>query len=500
MTHRRSRDPIRHVDLDDLDVEIDAYIATHRSAAETAAGHRRRWDVWEKHCAESGVDPWDAPYSAFEDLLLSRREDGLTYSPSHMFNLLASITDAYSNHGLVPAHRREENKGAWSATFRGWQRDFADAAARGETVTCDHVPLMRSDVQQMLAVPLTAAARTRPCRVATLVACALLALDGGWELSRIRALRFDNVDLASETAIVIDGDRFICDHRERAPGVPWDCLVCAIRGLISSADRREGLIFDTEDRAEIGRWLRKQAGNWPFLRLGGGGRGASTMEIDPAADSWAIAGTRRGLVIVAHQPDSDSWLRGRAWVALAWQAGLRMVSDLVRLDREALAPVRNPSRGEFDGWRLTLGVAKNDPLGTRADVRVYTDATGRAAVDAISEYLSVRDAAQGRDGRLIVGGRRGLFAGGPMKKPLQAAKNDLDELSLLAGIEPVFTTYSIRKGFVAQAAADGWAFDRVQASLRHRKSDTTAQYFPKLGARQAAYKFQAELAEGVRRA
>ena len=164
-----------------------------------------------------------------------------------------------------------------------------------------------------------------------------------------------------------------------------------------------------------------------------------------------------------------------------------MCSDLVRLPRSAIAKTADGS-----GWRLRLGPTKDDPLAQKQPTRVFRFCHdgGPSAAQALSEYLCVRDAAVGADGPLLLGARGGLLAQkGPLIKPVQAAKLDLDLLSELADLPQHFTSYSTRKGFARQTVKDGWELEETQEGLRHSKPETTLGYTGERDAKRVGEKF-----------
>src|SRR6478736_9354351 len=94
-----------------LDAQIDQFIAMDAKAGLTQRNHRRGWSFWQQHCQDLNVDPLQAPFSAFEDLLLLRRQDGLAYARGSFALVLAAVSARYKDAGLTPAHELPANVG-----------------------------------------------------------------------------------------------------------------------------------------------------------------------------------------------------------------------------------------------------------------------------------------------------------------------------------------------------------------------------------------------------
>ncbi len=469
-THQHiKKPPVVVADFAALDAEWAAYIG-QGALADSGSTYAKRWKVWEAHCAGEGVDPWDAPAGAFESLWLLRREvDGALVSPDFVEGVSVAVSHFYRQEGLTPANKRPENRGRWLDLRRSRRK----TAAQNRDPEASVLPMMRTDALTLLAAPPPA---LRPVRSA-----ALLLLLEGFAPGVIDATTSEDITAADGAEVIVHGQHLACDHESRVRGVPWDCVACAVRDALDHLEPGEcfntGLINKTSQLRQRLRHLSGKGEPWgPQLGLSG----------------WEAAGLRRAVVLstAEHQGEGYLWARARAWTGVAWSCGLRMGSDTDRLERAAAAP-----DAAERGWSVRLAATKDDPAGAKSVVRPFSWDDGDGIVaSALAEYACVRDAIVGEEGRLFVplGGKG---HGRPFREAAAAAGKDLDLLARLAGVEPVFSSYSTRKGFAAQALEDGWSEEQIQEGLRHlHLTTTTTRYLPKMGAKKAVRKFADRLA------
>lgn len=455
--------PVLVADFTVLDAEWATYIK-QGALADGGTAYAKRWEVWVRHCAEEGVDPWDAPASAFESLWLLRREaDGLLMSPNSVEGISVAVSHVYRERGLTPANKRPENRGRW----RDLRKSRRKSAAQDGDPEASVVPMMRTDAQTLLAAP--------PPTLHPIRRAALLLLLEGLAPGVIDRLSPEDVTAGPrvDAGVVVAGHHLPCDHQERVRGVPWDCVACAVRDAVhhlGSAERfNTGLINRTAE-------LRRR-----FRHLAGKGEPWGPRE---GITAWETAGLRRAIVLfTAETPrEGHRWVRARAWTGVAWSCGLRMRSDTLRLERADAAP---DAAGR--GWSVRLAATKDDQTRAKGVVRPFgwDDRDGVVAA-ALAEFACVRDALIGEEGRLFsLGAERGKRL-----EAHSAARDDLNLLARLAGVDPVFSSYSTRKGFAAQASEDGWSADQIQEGLRHLHLTTTiTHYLPKTGAKKAVRKF-----------
>lgn len=461
--------PVVVTDFTALDAEWATYIE-QGALADGGSAYAKRWKVWEAHCAEQGVDPWDAPASAFESLWLLRREaDGALVSPDFVEGVSVAVAHFYRQEGLTPANKRPENRGRWLDLRKSRRK----TAAQNRDPEASVVPMMRTDALSLLTAPPPA---LRPVRGA-----ALLLLLEGFAPGVIDATTSEDITAAAGAGVMVHGRHLACDHEARVRGVPWDCVVCAVRDALDHLEPGErfntGLINQMSGLRKRFRHLSGKGEPW-------GPRQGLTV--------WEAAGLRRAVVLSTSERQREGylWARARAWTGLAWSCGLRMGSDTDRLERAAAVP----DAGER-GWSVRLAATKDDPAGAKDVVRPFSWDEGDGVVPAaLAEYACVRDALVGEQGRLFVplGGKG---HGTPLRGAAAAAGRDLDLLARLAGVEPVFSSYSTRKGFAAQALDDGWSEEQIQEGLRHLHLTTTiTHYLPKTGAKKAVRKFAYRLA------
>lgn len=460
-------------DMDALDAAIAAYVAEGQLAGRTRANYDKWWRFWVRHCQARGVDPLSAPMTAFEDLWLLRGEDGRLLGPTTVKSMATAVSHHYREQGLTPAHKRPENAGTWGDLSRGAVRRAATQRSRGEGEERDAVPLMRTDAAAMLATQPRWSHAQRKDLAEMLLVFDLHPVPG--ELDRLTRA---DVELGDDGSVTVAGLWLECDHDQRVRGVPWDCTACAVRGVAAPL-AGDDLLLNRSKRPRGQYWAKRLRRLSPLM----GGRGPH-----PGLTDWQEAGLRRLLVLGTTQ-DGLRWARARAWTGVAWSCGLRMGSDTERLERSAFRPDRADR-----GWSLVLGATKDDPAGAKQVTRPFGwgGAGSVSVVDALVEWLCVRDARFGRVGAAFPS--INTRTAGQMKHAAMAATEDLRLLAELAGIEPIHTSYSTRKGYAAQAAADGWPVEDIQEGLRHlHLSTTVAHYLPAVTAREVATRFVGKL-------
>jgi len=471
--HHSKKAPVVVHDFAALDVAWADYIE-QGALADGGAAYAKRWQVWLAHCTEEGVDPWDAPGSAFESLWLRRREaDGALVSPNFIEGISVAVSHFYRQKGLTPANKRPENCGRWRELRRGRRK----TASQNRDLEKSVVPMMRTDAQTLMSAPMPA--------LRTVRRAALLLLLDGFAPGVIDALTLNAVIATPSVSagVVVRGQHVACDHEERVRGVPFDCTSCAVRAAIVEIGEgepfRTGLVNAMSQLRARFRCLAGKGEPW-------GPREGLTV--------WEQAGLRRALVLsTAVAPrDGYRWVRARAWVGVAWSCGLRMKADTLHLQRGDAAP---DAAGR--GWSVRLAATKDDQPGAKNVVRAFSwDSADGQVASAIAEFACVRDALIGSEGRLF--NLNAVERGTSTDRG--NARADLDLLARLAGIAPVFSSYSTRKGFSAQALADGWTEDQIQEGLRHLHLTTTiTHYVPKTGVRKVAGRFAGRVA-GIREA
>lgn len=444
-----------------LDAAIDDYIARGAAAAATHAAYAKRWQMWEAHCQSEGADPWAAPADVFEALWLLRAADGTPLSYNTIEGIASAVKHHYDIRGLTPAHKLPPNAARW--------RDLRRASIKAQSLRRDThsaksqvVPLLRDEALKMIGAKL-------PWTNEKLVmkAAVLLALDGVTP-GRIDKVRTADVQLLDDGGVAIAGHKHPCDHTERAAGVPWDCTACAVRAVLDAAPGN-GQLLESPPHGWVNLFpaLRSRSRHLTEANQPWGPRDGLT--------DWELAGLRRGLVLHCCRTGAGTdqlglrWVRARAMLAAGWSCGLRLGSDTERLDRTALRPDPNGR-----GWTLTLGVTKDDQAASKAVTRAFpwTDLTA----GALAEYACVRDALTSDNGPLFTL----LTKKGPaqhVKAATRTAGDTINFLASLAGLEPVYSSYSTRKGYATQAKADHWAPEDIRDGLRHLHLTTTVSHY-----------------------
>ncbi|MBY9074223.1 hypothetical protein K1X13_05240 [Nocardioides sp. WL0053] len=375
------------------------------------------------------------------------------------------------------------NVGAWKTLMKGATR-YANERKRAHPSSAEQwevEPLLRDDAVAMLTTTPVTTPRLDAC-----VAAVLLAMDGQMTARNLAHLEVDEVRDLRDGSVRVGGQEFPCDHVERMRGVPWDCTACAVRAVVTHHPGTGTLLAAAaggdpvpamsqrlsalRDRVWAGVPMDRSTSGWRSTRLTPGS----------ALTDWQAAGFRRACVlIVGRRGEAGTWLRARAWTAMAWSCGFRMCGDLLRLSRMAVSA--DPTGA---GYRIDLAGTKDDPRGDKLVVRPLAWGDGPVSVASlVAEYLCVRDAVHGRGGNLIVSdvlsrrdaAGRGVADGGRgCGGGTGTAKRDLRVLCELAGLsDRRYSSYSTRKGFAEQAHRDGWSVEEIRDALRHQTLGVT---------------------------
>ena len=484
--------PIPVLEVDDweaLDAQIAGFLMDKSLSPETHKGYLKLWRLWKSHCEalRPACDPRDAPWAAWQDLAKFRRQDGLMYNrPHHLEAVLNAVRWRYETEGidtmpapLLPAHRSN-----WKALCRNYRIELSEAG-EGELVSMERPPMLRADIGRLISVPpesipfVKRVGETRdPLQTRAEM---LVALDTGMTATQVCSLTWGDFAPQPDGSVHVQGhvqcQVLPCDHVERAVGVPWDCSACAVHELL--VDRDPQSPFVTAQHKTVSMRHMDASRRWPGLDDPDGrpkGDGTRMFVRDGITDR-ELAGLRRGIVLIsAINPMEATWILGRAWLSVSWEAGFRMVSDLAHLPRGAVSFLPDGS-----GVVLTLGGTKDDPAGAKRVSRVFTYRDGPCAAQALTEYVVVRDAAVGDDPDtpLFTTSRGSVFGPNWRKgilKPVQVANAAIARLAQAAAIDTNFTTYSARRGYATQSAQDGRHLEEIRAGLRHKRSDTTLRY------------------------
>lgn len=256
--------------------------------------------------------------------------------------MLAAVGAKYTDAGVVPAHKHPANVASWRMLLRGATKEANDRRRENPSSAEQwHVaPLLREDVVAMLCAHLPTTPRMDAC-----VATVLLALDGQFAARDLAHLEAGEVQRTDAGGVRVKDQVFDCDHGERVRGVPWDCTACAVARVMSRHSGGSGPLLAGASEGDLvvatarrlaglrsrpwdGAPLNRATSGWRATRLTPGG------DLDP----WQAAGFRRACVLMAgRRGEAGSWLRARAWTAMAWTCGFRMCGDLLRLERSAVS-------------------------------------------------------------------------------------------------------------------------------------------------------------------
>lgn len=468
------------VDVDALRRELSSFLSSGGLTPTTLNGYRNGWSRWERFCAAlpDNPDPLAAPFSAFVALLASDIPE------ASLPCVLNGIRHRYREHGRTPAFDETAFSDRWQEARRGRRRQVRRSPRSEESKTGKAAPLLREDLIRLLA------AEPPPMgeRDTAFVAACLLLLDHRVEVTKISGVRLsDAVFTDSNAQVDVGGQRIelACDHVERVRGVPWDCTMCAIRSVhaarvgLGSQEASNSLLFGVlaKTRGDVSKALRgRLEAALTSLRAGGWDWATpqrQTLTGKAGTDSWALAGVRRALVTGSHHPHGQAVARARCRIAVAWANGLRLASDLDEVRRDLI-------KRDDHGYTFVLGPTKSDRSGARSRViAAHGDAEAFGVGRYFAEYLCVRDATVGRDGYLFTpmrGKKSGFLRSSPEPDVYHSALVDLRTLARLAGVEGLYTTYSIRRGHAAQRQREGHPLERIQAGLGHCSPTTTVGY------------------------
>ena len=216
-------------------------------------------------------------------------------------------------------------------------------------------------------------------------------------------------------------------------------------------------------------WAARVAAAWPAARYVRGGQ----LQWAPGFPPDERAASLHGIVLAATGHLQD--LQLRMILLTSFTLGLRQ-DDLARV---TMACVRR----EAEGYLVRIPSSKGDQDGRGAILRmVCAKSCSRCAVCALDEWLWLLRAAGSGPASLLrcrVTGS-GLSSLEGLAYPTMWGR--LAEAQKRAGLTRRYSTHSLRRGFAAEALRQGADLEAVQATLRHKKLDTTARYIdPTMG-------------------
>lgn len=427
------------------------------------------WSAWEDFCSSVDADPLRAPLEIFQAFLVGARTlDGSLYRVGTLKIALRVIRRRYKAAGLTPAFLEAGNATVWADTWAARRRSDTRPIEKAVPMTWEHAQMLltqgpeQTPYDQRLGLAL------------------LLSLDSGWSTTDICSLTWDDIQFEPD-GVRVRGTLLPCDHAERVPGLPHDCVAHLFRSLRGDETGKTPVV--TIPRHTVADHFHAVAKRLPGLLC-------SEMKSSRRTQSYALTVVptlseterevlRRALSLWGSHTRGLTWLRNRAWVAMTFGCGLRMASDLSRLRRHSVTPCRAE-----EGWILRLGQAKNDPTGGRGDVRTFTKRRSPVIYGCVTEYLLVRDLlVPDEEEPLILApadrSPRPTFAPGVTTSTYlkRAAPEALSSLAALAGLDGEgYSPHSLRRGFAQQMAVDGKDESFIQEALRHRDPDTAMGY------------------------
>ncbi len=456
-------------DWNALNAQLNDILGTDGKSVSTLNAYRSALKWWESLCADIGVDPWAAPFDAWETAVqIGRRADGKRLGWDYYSLIDRAVAREHRDRGLPPpAPRHPEHAGAWSDIGRAYRGRLNLEWSRDRELY-DRAPLVRKDINALLGVDIVDLPATSTAERAgrggggRRAAERLVLLETGCSGTLLAKTGPEQISVVAEgVRLEVGGVCFTLrhDHADRITGVPWDCVACAVTERLAEAEGDEALFHPRSAR-------QVADGRWPGLI-----RSSSHLVERPGLSERDRAGLRRGLVLSAHRPKEWTWwLLGRAWVAVSWEAGFRMAGDLAGLDRSWCTPL--PAG---DGFRIELHRTKDDQRGAKCVTRPFRfdPEGGPSAALMLTEYLAVRDARLGAEGPLL------WWGGDPTKGRAQnAAVRCITTLAAAAQVNRKLRSYSPRKGYSAQSAADGRSPEMRQRGLRQVSIRTTVTHYP----------------------
>lgn len=454
---------------DALHARLDEILGTGGKANSTLSGYRSALRWWQRFCQDAGVEPWAAPFDAWEKAVKDgRRVDGKRLGWDYYSLMERAVAREHHERLLPPpAPRQPQHAGAWTEIGRAYRSKLNLEWSMHREVY-DRAPLLRDDITALLSVDIIDLPETSTAehagRAGSLrrVAERLVLLDTGCSANLLAKTGRDQIAIGGEgVSLTVDDEHFtlLHEHTPRVPGVPWDCAACAVVERVAEAKVEEPLFRASGIRQVAdGRWPGLVPSSSRLLQL-------------PSASARERAGLRRGLVLSAHRPKEWTWwLLGRAWIALSWEAGYRMAGDLATLDRSWCLPLP-----DGDGFRIQLHGTKDDPNGAKRVTRPFRfdPAGGPSAALMLTEYLAVRDARLGPTGPLL------WWGGDPAKgRASIAAVRCITTLAAAAHVDKQLRSYSPRKGYSTQSAMDGHSPEMRQRGLRQVSLRTTLSHYP----------------------
>lgn len=463
ITKRSEYVPSR-IDLVELQRLVD-----ERLAEASAPTRPYDWSAWVAFCESIQADPFNAHFDDFVAFLAGgRTRDGRLYCFASLEAILVEVRRRYALLGKTPAFLLPENKATWRTVKTARRRKEVRETKKAPPVSSEHAEAMIRAKPESTTFDLIRGVAF------------LIALDLGWHSHEISSLRWEDVRLEAESA-QIRGVTVSCDHRQRVPGLPHDCLPCWLRNLNDATKPLQGSLV-TYDRSRITRMLRAVADYLPGLIWEGastsnGGTTGGIKFVDPSTRRKRAI-IRRTAILCVGYPSGLIWVRDRAWAAMTYACGLRMASDFSRLSRRAISPCTQER-----GWRLALGQCKNDPAGDRGDLRIITERRSPLVFGALNEYLLIRDflVPEGQ-GPLILAGtqscRPRLSTTPPSCDQVRdAAGRAVQRLSALANLSKSrYSPYSLRRGYACHLERSGRDLLFIQEALRHTDPNTTMGY------------------------
>ena len=179
-----------------------------------------------------------------------------------------------------------------------------------------------------------------------------------------------------------------------------------------------------------------------------------------------------GMAIVSNRPPNDPMIRrDRALLLLGWAAAMR-ASDLVALNVEDLAFTGDPDRGD-GGMLLRLHRSKTDQEQRGASIAVtYSQRIGSCPVR--STMLLTREYRTGPLFRRI--DRHGRI-GGRLSADAVTDIVQRHVANVLTSVDPaLFSSHSLRAGFVTELRAQRVAPHLIQRQTRHKDLRTLSSY------------------------
>jgi integrase len=487
----RYRPSVPMTDPDELDADIDRFLADNRRAQSTLTKHPYRLSVFTNWCRKIGRSS-ELPYPPelvceYIAALVDSKAlpSGRPPSPSYFSRLLAAIRHEHTDNGFATP--------TMNPTVRAVRAGAKKRLAALHTPR-QAPPLLPDDAVQIAEIEVESTLTDIRRRAAVLLA---------WDTqaSAAQMMRLDRTTIRTSSEMITLQLPAILFGSHPAPPVDitlrcrraldcgYACTLCALRELdqrlpdaagplfafVFSPDGTVALPVDLTDlsarrvatrtlRMAVQRVVERCGGP---VALGPGGR-VEVKTDDPAERDQV----KRRLGLMA-DPAAVQYVRDRAALLLAWHDALRNI-EVRTMQRGQLERIR-------DGFAVSPGVRKTHQDGDSDRLSVTRARDERlCAVRALDDWLDIYDAAAaasgiGDEGYVFCPANKGRLR---PERPMTYA-NHLTRIKMLgirAGLDKSLSGHSPRRGFAHTAAAFNATDEQIRTTMGLQTPELVATY------------------------